>query len=474
MTRRLESMSEESLGTGGRSARKAVEEAGFSEELKARLEAKLADASFKSDNASAFARVNLPSSAGKGTESIALAEPWMGTESVQDAALRMLDDAHKPLRRSRSVQPGSIRGPPKTIDTGRPTNKATGKRLANARDKTSIYSYLKDSNLTDEEKEKYRKELKERFSPTARAIPATIQGLQSLANERIEDAIARGQFKNLPRGQKIERDYNASNPFLDTTEYFMNKLIQKQDIVPPWIEKQQELNAAVARFRAQLRATWRRHVARTISSRGGSLSDQMRIATRYALAETEHSRANAPQAALSIQEDDQLSEISLSGELKSSDVAEHEEAFAEKVVAAIGSAEEVGLHTETPPMPAVAPFRDPAWEAVECSYHTLAVQNLNNLTRSYNLMAPDLAKKPYYSLPRELKACFVDVAPQVAGTIRERALAPAVKGAEKVGHKPGGVLERFSMDTAAHVYDEQKPQYGFKEFWRDLFSSKKT
>ncbi|QIW99458.1 hypothetical protein AMS68_004976 [Peltaster fructicola] len=475
-------MSEESLETGGRSARRAVEEAGFSEDLRARLEEKIAAASFKSENASAFARVSLPSSAGKGTQSIAFAEPWTGTESVADASLRMLDDAHKPLRSARSSRapvPNSIRGPPKAIDTGRPANKATGKRLANARDKSSIYSYLKDGSLSEDEREKYRKELKERFAPTARAIPATIQGLQSLANERIEDAIARGQFKNLPRGQKIERDYNASNPFLDTTEYFMNKLIQKQDIVPPWIEKQQELNAAVARFRAQLRATWRRHVARTIASRGGSLADQIRLAEQYALAEAAQSRPHVPApSATSTAEtsvegalDTELKALSLTPEeLREMTAEEHRE---EHETTPAGVIEDI-TSTERLPTPTIMPFRDTAWETVEHSYHNLAVQNLNNLTRSYNLMAPDLAKKPYYSLPRELRACFAEVAPQVAGTIRERALAPALKGVQVVGHKPGGVMERFSMDAATHVYDEQKPQYGFREFWRDLFSSKKA
>ncbi|KAI7521141.1 hypothetical protein KC331_g19892, partial [Hortaea werneckii] len=75
-------------------------------------------------------------------------------------------------------------------------------------------------------------------------------------------------------------------------------------------------------------------------------------------------------------------------------------------------------------------------------------------------------------LERELQACYADVAPTVADAIRERALAPKIKGVESIGHKPGGVMDKFGMDRAAHVYDEQKPQYGFKEFWRDLFSKK--
>ena len=100
-----------------------------------------------------------------------------------------------------------------------------------------------------------RKILKERFTAGARPMPGSVQGLAALANERIEDAIARGQFKNIARGKglNVERDYNANSPFLDTTEYFMNKIIQKQEIVPPWIEKQQELIKAANVFRARLR-----------------------------------------------------------------------------------------------------------------------------------------------------------------------------------------------------------------------------
>ena len=36
-----------------------------------------------------------------------------------------------------------------------------------------------------------RQDLKERFTPAARSTSMTLRGLESLANERIEDAIAR-------------------------------------------------------------------------------------------------------------------------------------------------------------------------------------------------------------------------------------------------------------------------------------------
>ena len=60
MSRRLEEMTERTVEGNGRSARKHVEEAGFSEELRRRLETRIADSSFKNKNAAAFAQVNLP------------------------------------------------------------------------------------------------------------------------------------------------------------------------------------------------------------------------------------------------------------------------------------------------------------------------------------------------------------------------------------------------------------------------------
>lgn len=81
-------------------------------------------------------------------------------------------------------------------------------------------------------------------------------------------------------------------------------------------------------------------------------------------------------------------------------------------------------------------------------------------------MAPDLAKKPYFSLSRELRACFADVAPQLPAEIRERAQVLRVK-VEVVGHRPGSVLEKFSA-SKVRVYESKKPLYGFKEFWTDF------
>lgn len=412
----------------------------------------------------------------------------------------MLDDSHKKLRSTYKppvVPPKSLRPAPKKI-------LSAADRLASARDKTSIYAFSQQNDMDEKEREKWRKELKERFTPGARPMPTTLQGLTSLANERIEDAIARGQFKNIPRGKgtNVERDYNANSPFLDTTEYFMNKIIQKQEIVPPWIEKQQELVKMVTSFRGRLRNDWRRHAARSIASSGGTVADQVRRAQGYALAEEMvNPRLKKTETLSSISSDGNLINITVEERIAAAVPAEpksaapvQEEQVQITVTEDTAGITPAGNGNEAPAssttsttapspspsqtvLPTPYPFRDAEWERTELSYHKLAIAELNALARSYNLMAPKIAQKPYFSLARELNRCFADVAPTLADAISERSRKPTVKIAI-APHKEGGVLERFGSGVGAERYrghegnirDEVEGKgYGFREFWRDVF-----
>lgn len=402
----------------------------------------------------------------------------------------MLNDAHKPLRGTGPPKIPTPRGPPTSVDMRmkKAVQKSHGERLANARDRTSVYALSQDPSLSEKEREKMRKILRERFTAGARPMPGSVQGLAALANERIEDAIARGQFKSIARGKglNVERDHNANSPFLDTTEYFMNKIIQKQEIVPPWIEKQQELIKAANVFRARLRADWKRHAARVIASKGGSLETQVRRAEAYAIAEAANNpKATKTESMTEIDHEGRLSQVTVTETptpasqtadskitvtedtpIEPSTSQPVQESSEDTTLASTPSAEET--RATAPPLPRLAPFRDPAWESLERAYHTLAITEINNITRSYNLQAPDLAKKPYFSLDRELRSCFADIAPQLPAEIRERARKPEKIRVEIVGHKPGGVLERFSSEKVK-VYDSRKPNYGFKQFWKDLW-----
>ncbi|KAF9878126.1 hypothetical protein CkaCkLH20_04164 [Colletotrichum karsti] len=457
MSRRLEEATEEALLTGGRAGRRAVEDAGFDQELKEKLLDKVKTAKFQSDFASAFAEAGMPNSAGEGTRIMATAQPWTGEESHSDTALRMLDDARKPLKPEFR---GQYQIPPVDMRIRREPKVNAGQRAANARERASTYTGLgiKDqTGLSDDEREAMRKQFRERFEPNARAMPNTLSGLAALANERIENAIARGQFKNIPRGKGVERDARADNPFIDTTEYIMNKMIKRQDIVPPWIEKQQELAKVVGTFRSRLRNDWKRHVARMISSRGGSLEEQVQRAEEYARAEeiSNPRKKNIESISVPTNSTDDIVMVKI------------------RQQAAGDAAAESAATTAAAKAPAavVAPFRDAEWLEGERSYMTLAIENINAITRSYNLMAPDLAKKPYYSLDRELATCYADVAPLVAEAIRQRATRPVKPLFDSAGAGRAAIFDRFGKEGhTAKIYDSRAPHYGFKEMWKDLWS----
>ncbi|KAH0612260.1 uncharacterized protein H6S33_010312 [Morchella sextelata] len=439
LTRRFTAMAEDALTASPRRAPQIASENTFPSDLKRTLEARIAAAAL----ATATATVNLPAYAPKHTRDIASAQPWTGAESPSDSVLRMLVDAHKPLKHDLR---GSSSAKPANIDllllrpARRHQPRSSGDRIARARDKTAEYSLVKDA-ATEADKAEIREQFRERFQPgaPAAAAVASVNALGSLADERIEEARQRGAFRhNSMRGKPLVRDHAAESPFLDTTEYLLNRIIKDQDIVPPWIEKQQELAGAARTFRERLRVEWKRHVSRTIAAEVTGLEEQCRRAERYAEAEERLGRL-------------------------------------EERAARIGEGKQVVEEEETPATSgSTAPFRDPVWERTEASYHNLSIENLNSITRTYNLMAPELAKKTYFSLERELKNCFRECAPQIAGEIRARATRSSASTSAFSMERKGesGILESLAGESAA-VYDSKKPNYGFKEFWRDVFGRRK-
>lgn len=449
MARRLEEATEDALLRGGAAGRRAVEDAGFSDDLKQRLLKKISNADFRSEYVGSPAMADIPAAAGQGTRHAASAQPWTGSETTEDAVLRMLDDAHKPLKPGAR---GQYQPPLADMRLRRGPVRSPGQRAASARDQASMYVGMGNKSckgLSDEERDELKRELDERFRPGARSLPVSVSGMAALANERIENAIARGQFKNLPRGKAVERDPRADNPFVDTTEYILNRMIQRQDIVPPWIEKQQELVKTARVFRQRLRNDWKRHAARMIASSGGSLHEQMRRAEEYAAAERIHNprRRDAEKMAVPTTSTDHV------------------------VMAKLRQ------HTAGSPEPELdaprqAPFRDADWEQTESAYMKLSVEKLNSITRSYNLMAPELARKPYFSLQRELATCFADVAPLVANEIKLRATGSMTASRPRPAARPegGGIMGHLGGQDSVKIHLEAKDKaYGLREWWADFW-----
>ncbi|KAK6533188.1 hypothetical protein TWF281_007340 [Arthrobotrys megalospora] len=472
MRRRLEDLEEQSRLANPRRHIKAIQaqesgelstpssESEGLEALKDRLSKKIQKADFESEHAGSIAYARLTDAAGRETRETAMARPWAGTESLEDSVLRSLHES-TPRLRGKATAPTSRTSLPTNLAPMRKMPK--NERIVSARDRAGQYPLIKkaESELNDEEREARSRMLKERFEPGARAMPNTIQGLTALANEKIEEAISKGMFKNLPKGP-IEQDHHVGSPFIDTTEYLLNRMIQRQEIVPPWIEKQQELQKEVRSFRGRIRTDWKRHVVRTIASWGGPPDVWIRRAEEYARAE----RIVNPNPAATNDES-----AKSDGELvEAGGVASGSETLTTR---AHSKEHTKPVEPESP----LVPFRDSNWEKTELAYHEVSIKNINNMTRSYNLQAPQIAQRPFLTLKREIMSCYRDVMPTIPAEMIERANNPNYGksqlqlGELKTDKEDQNLISLLSAGEKGKVYDESESKaYGFKQFWKDLFS----
>ena len=198
MTRRLRSLTEEAKGIPQHF--KATPESSITDLDLLKLQDKIAQASFDSSFPRAQAQHDVPRAADKLTRQIATDQPWTGEESTPDTVLRMLTDVHKPLKmpaRKPSLSQLPLKGPKKPPP---PPQSSTGRVLA-AKEASQGYALLK-----------------EKFSPGFRAMPATMEGLASLAEERIQNARVRGEFNHLPgRGKPLVKDHLKDSAHIDRT-----------------------------------------------------------------------------------------------------------------------------------------------------------------------------------------------------------------------------------------------------------------
>ncbi|KAK9468321.1 hypothetical protein V1512DRAFT_221570 [Lipomyces arxii] len=476
------------------------------EQLKTRLTRRI----FTEENAQALAGASLPRNASKHTHDIAFNKPWTGQESTEDAVLRMLVDANKPLRVSGSGSGTSGRG---GFGGGNSTVVSMPKlkksvpasvRLARAREESLEYSIAKNTGTLEdvlqpkkkgsvvksnepEEDPEFSSIYKERFR-TPRAMPGTIQGLRALAEERIEDARARGQFNNIQRGGKLDMDPRISSPFLDTTEFFLNRIIQRQDIAPPWIDKQQTIMQDLRRFRIELREGWKRHAMRLVSDEAHGLEEQMRKANQYAEAELAYAER---MGLLSNNKEQPDVGSQIEAAVAFGVAVEQTESTSSKTIDEPEPEPEPVPEPEPGPEPEPEPISGPVseltaattykriskrdWEMIEQSYHEAAIKALNDSIRSYNLMAPSPARRAYLSLERERTLCYVEVAPNLAEALRERDVfirSGRTTFTTTPIKKPGTIVNSFFGQEVV-IMEKRGNEYGFKEMFKDLFRRSK-
>jgi hypothetical protein len=80
---------------------------------------------------------------------------------------------------------------------------------------------------------------------------------ESIADRKIREAIEAGQFDNLPsKGKPIELDIDP-----DPSLWMAHHLLRVNGFAPSWIEESKDIDAAIHRFRSDLRNARRRHTA---------------------------------------------------------------------------------------------------------------------------------------------------------------------------------------------------------------------
>lgn len=89
--------------------------------------------------------------------------------------------------------------------------------------------------------------------------PRSIEQLGVLSDTRIRAARARGEFDDLSgRGRPLKQDPLINNPFVNRTEYFLNRIIQRNGAAPPWVMMQQEVDTELDTVQSQMNSAIRR------------------------------------------------------------------------------------------------------------------------------------------------------------------------------------------------------------------------
>ncbi|BFZ57148.1 hypothetical protein PYCC9005_004198 [Savitreella phatthalungensis] len=243
----------------------------------------------------------------------------------------------------------------------------------------------------------------EKFRP----MPDTLEGLQSLAEERIEEARRNGAFRNLEGKGKALDLAEARQPMVDRTEYFLNQIIKKQGALPPFVDAQVNLDKAVADFRRCLRLEWASFACKVIAMAGGSLEDQVARARRYGTAEITR----------------------------------------------------------------VDRLRDTNWERREWPFIKARVKDLNDKVRGYNIIAPFNSRRVYLAAREELDAAYREATPMVAGQLIDRANAPKFKESRVYSARYGrtSILDHLAGRAKSTFYERDIGTYGFSEWWKDTF-----
>lgn len=237
-------------------------------------------------------------------------------------------------------------------------------------------------------------EAEEPSRPTI-AVVGAVKGLAGLAEQKIEDARRRGVFQqNSLRGKPLVADEHSGNPHLQREEFLLNRMVQRQGGMPPWVALNHEMMTEDRALRQRVQHAW---VCRALLQLGDA-----------------DWRSMAP-------------------------VAVHWHAEADAKTGAPLYTIEAQSPEEARTLAWVQGFRDPAWLRRESAYHEAAIKNLNEVIRRYNHVAPFSARKMLHSQQTFLQSTLQGAFPFTVAAVSAR-----LRGLQQVPPAPPAPTRWFS------------------------------
>ncbi|CAN3372292.1 hypothetical protein DIRU0_B14466 [Diutina rugosa] len=211
---------------------------------------------------------------------IAQAQPWKGSESVIDGNLRMLmDSAPKPMKNN-------------------------GRRLHDAREASLDYKLNPKKSEDEQFREMYRERLLGPSMFKTNGPSSGVDLIGSVAGAKINASINQdtGKFDSAEmtsiRGKPLDRDHLRNST---DTNYFMNQLLNKQQVLPPFVESQQSIHSEITGLRKSLDDRWFNYVLNK-----SAISNQLHLKSATLFGGLELFKANfSPNVILTLPEKDQ-------------------------------------------------------------------------------------------------------------------------------------------------------------------------
>ncbi|WFD43980.1 hypothetical protein MPSI1_002645 [Malassezia psittaci] len=249
------------------------------------------------------------------------------------------------------------RDDPKAMGKIRESLRSSAKqtRIKSAVDRSLRYPDQKIANVQTERREdEDEDEGKDKEGKPLVGVVSAAKGMAGIAEMKIEEAIRKGTFKqNSLRGKPIPYDSNEGNAHLQREEFILNRMVQRQNAAPPFVEMNMDMKKEERALRQSIQAAW---ICRAILNleTDAAYSSMEPVVVHWI--ENDASPSDIPEFTFEAHSDGQKALIAWARD-----------------------------------------FRDGKWVYEQRNYHEAAVQQLNQTIRRYNHIAPYFARRLLYT-----------------------------------------------------------------------------